>query len=116
MIQVKTSDEESKEGVAPGLELTELVKVIHEECTRLHLQGLMTIGQEGDLEAFNVGFELTQRLRLVRADVAKHTGRPEESFELSMGMSGDFEAAIKHGSTCVRVGSSIFGARDYSKK
>ncbi|MGM9936879.1 MAG: YggS family pyridoxal phosphate-dependent enzyme, partial [Candidatus Ornithomonoglobus sp.] len=36
--------------------------------------------------------------------------------ELSMGMSGDFETAIKCGSTMVRVGSAIFGARDYSKK
>ena len=36
--------------------------------------------------------------------------------ELSMGMSGDFEAAIEMGSDSVRVGSSIFGARDYSKK
>ena len=54
MIQVKTSDEDSKEGVSPGPELTELVKCIHEECTKLHLQGLMTIGKEGDMEAFKV--------------------------------------------------------------
>ena len=36
--------------------------------------------------------------------------------ELSMGMSGDFEIAIEHGSTLVRVGTAIFGERDYSKK
>jgi uncharacterized pyridoxal phosphate-containing UPF0001 family protein len=40
----------------------------------------------------------------------------ESECELSMGMSGDFEAAIAMGSTNVRVGSTIFGARDYSKK
>ena len=40
---------------------------------------------------------------------------PPESLELSMGMSGDFEEAARSGSTSVRVGSSIFGARDYSK-
>ena len=38
---------------------------------------------------------------------------PESEIELSMGMSNDFEEAIKMGSTNVRVGSSIFGARDY---
>ena len=36
--------------------------------------------------------------------------------ELSMGMSGDFEIAIEEGSTLVRVGTAIFGERDYSKK
>lgn len=54
MIQVKTSEEDSKEGVSPGPELTDLVKCIHEECTKLHLEGLMTIGKEGDIEAFKV--------------------------------------------------------------
>ena len=39
----------------------------------------------------------------------------ERALELSMGMSGDFENAIAMGSTNVRVGSTIFGARDYSK-
>jgi len=34
---------------------------------------------------------------------------------LSMGMSGDFETAIKHGSTLIRIGTGLFGARDYSK-
>ena len=38
----------------------------------------------------------------------------EPSWELSMGMSGDFEAAIEEGSTLVRVGTAIFGARNYS--
>ena len=39
---------------------------------------------------------------------------PAEATELSMGMSGDFELAIAEGATMVRVGSSIFGTRDYS--
>ena len=41
---------------------------------------------------------------------------PVEEIELSMGMSNDFEEAIKMGSTNIRVGSSIFGARDYANK
>jgi PLP dependent protein len=55
MLQVRTSEEESKSGVLPGEELNELVKCINNECTRLQLQGLMTIGKEGDLDAFKVG-------------------------------------------------------------
>lgn len=55
MLQVKTSEEDSKNGVESGEALIELAKCIQNECTRLHLQGLMTIGKEGDLEAFKVG-------------------------------------------------------------
>lgn len=43
-------------------------------------------------------------------------GLPVDGLELSMGMSGDFEQAIEMGSTNVRVGSTIFGARDYGPK
>ena len=43
-------------------------------------------------------------------------GVPVESLELSMGMSGDFEQAIEMGSTNIRVGSTIFGARQYPQK
>nr|CAB3463933.1 unnamed protein product [Digitaria exilis] len=48
--------------------------------------------------------------------VCKELGIPEEQCELSMGMSADFEQAIEMGSTNVRVGSTIFGAREYPKK
>lgn len=51
-----------------------------------------------------------------RAKVAEAIGVDEASLELSMGMSGDFEQAVEMGSTIIRVGSTIFGARDYSKK
>lgn len=48
--------------------------------------------------------------------VAEALGIEHEVLELSMGMSADFEQAIAQGSTNVRVGSTIFGARDYSQK
>jgi hypothetical protein len=52
-----------------------------------------------------------QRLRQLRDEnVAKHPGLTE----LSMGMSGDFVVAIEEGSTCVRVGTAIFGKRVYA--
>uniref|UniRef100_A0A452Y0C5 Alanine racemase N-terminal domain-containing protein n=2 Tax=Aegilops tauschii TaxID=37682 RepID=A0A452Y0C5_AEGTS len=51
-----------------------------------------------------------------RKEVCDELGIPEEQCELSMGMSADFEQAIEMGSTNVRVGSTIFGAREYPKK
>ena len=54
-------------------------------------------------------------LAACREAVAADLGVPSSSLELSMGMSADYEAAIAHGSTNVRVGSSLFGARDYKK-
>ena len=49
-----------------------------------------------------------------RDDVSNGLGTDASKIELSMGMSGDFEQAIEMGSDNVRVGSSIFGARDYT--
>ncbi|KDO62088.1 hypothetical protein CISIN_1g0259871mg, partial [Citrus sinensis] len=51
-----------------------------------------------------------------RAEVCKALGMAEDQCELSMGMSGDFEQAIEMGSTSVRIGSTIFGPREYAKK
>ena len=69
----------------------------------------MTIGAPGDDSAFD-------NLRSCRDAVEQELSLESGSLELSMGMSGDFETAIAKGSTNVRVGSTIFGARDYSNK
>ncbi len=106
-IQVNTSGEESKSGVTPGAEVCDLVKQISEECPSLSIDGLMTIGAPGDDSCFDT-------LAECREEVAKVLGCEPEDLELSMGMSGDFEVAIAKGATSVRVGSTIFGARDYS--
>ena len=55
------------------------------------------------------------RLRTLRDDCRKRFGLKDFT-ELSMGMSGDYAAAIREGSTMVRVGTAIFGERDYSKR
>lgn len=105
-VQVKTSDEESKSGVDPGEPCTALVKAIMEDMPNLKVCGLMTIGKlHGDPSD---DFSL---LKSTRTQLTSTLNLPEESFELSMGMSSDFEIAIDHGSTSVRVGSSIFGSR-----
>jgi uncharacterized pyridoxal phosphate-containing UPF0001 family protein len=57
-----------------------------------------------------------QTLANCRKEVCKELDIPEHECELSMGMSGDFELAIEMGSTNVRVGSTIFGAREYTSK
>jgi pyridoxal phosphate enzyme (YggS family) len=104
-VQVNMSEESSKSGVsADGT--TELCRHILEQCPRLELRGLMTIGAAGDVTCFTTLVDCQSK-------VLQDTGI--ESLELSMGMSGDFEEAIHAGATNVRVGSTIFGQRDYSK-
>jgi PLP dependent protein len=109
-VQVNTSGEASKFGVAPEDSVT-LAQHIATACKNLKLAGLMTIGQP-DYSSRPENFTC---LKECRSKVAEALSVPEDSMQLSMGMSGDFEQAIEMGSTNVRVGSSIFGARDYSK-
>jgi len=107
-VQVNTSSEESKSGIAPG-EAVELCKQITSECERVQLKGVMTIGAPGDVACL-------ESLAICRDEVAAALGMESKDLGLSMGMSGDYEVAIAKGSTNVRVGSTIFGARDYSNK
>lgn len=108
-LQVDTSGEDSKSGIGLGKELLDLADEIKTKCPLLRTAGLMTIGAPGDLTCFD-------KLVASRAALASHWGVPEESLALSMGMSGDFIEAVERGSTSVRVGSTIFGARDYPNK
>lgn len=119
-IQVNTSDEEQKHGCQPD-EAVQLARHVTEHCPAFSLAGLMTIGsleashQPASAER-NADFD---RLVQCRTEVAEALRTPGSGdpvrLELSMGMSADFELAIKQGSTNVRVGSTIFGERNYSK-
>lgn len=113
MVQVNTSHEESKHGLSPS-GTVDLVKHIGEKCPALEFVGLMTIGSfDHDLsQGPNPDFQL---LLKQREEVCEKLGLPVEDVELSMGMSSDFEHAIELGSTNVRVGSTIFGERVYTK-
>ena len=105
-VQVDTSPwEGTKNGLTVG-EAPDVAAHVQANCPALRMAGLMTIGAPGDASCFD-------SLRSCRDAVAARLDVPPESLELSMGMSGDFEAATLAGSTSVRVGSSIFGARDY---
>lgn len=99
MLEVKLAPEEAKSGAAPE-ELPELITAV-QALARLRLTGLMTMPPwSDDPEASRPYF---RRLR----ELAERHGLPQ----LSMGMSGDLEVAIEEGSTCVRVGTALFGKR-----
>lgn len=111
LVQVNTSGEASKSGVNPS-DCVDLVKHVKLGCPNLEFSGLMTIGMP-DYTSTPLNF---QTLLNCRAEVCEALGISESQCELSMGMSGDFEQAIEMGSTNVRIGSTIFGPRDYSNK
>ncbi|MFT4201935.1 YggS family pyridoxal phosphate-dependent enzyme [Gordonia sp. (in: high G+C Gram-positive bacteria)] len=106
-VQVNTSGEESKFGLAPDELPAFLAQVVGFETLRV--QGLMTLAVNSPDEeqvrgCFRLLRELRDRVRDTDPDLIG-------AGELSMGMSGDYPLAIAEGSTCVRVGQAIFGAR-----
>lgn len=111
LVQVNTSGEESKSGVEPS-GCVELAKHVKLGCPNLIFSGLMTIG----MLDYSSTPENFKTMRRCRTEVCEALGISEEQCELSMGMSADFEQAIEMGSTNVRIGSTIFGPREYPKK
>lgn len=110
MIQVNTSSEDSKSGVSPD-EVEDLAKHITENCKHVHLAGLMLIGYANyDLKLGpNPEFQMLSKYK---STICEKFNINPQNFGLSMGMSQDFEHAIELGSNYVRVGSTIFGARE----
>jgi hypothetical protein len=106
-MQVNLSREEQKAGVAP-----EDLPALLSDCrdlARLRVVGLMTMpAADPDPQASRSIFA---RLRELRDTLSREPGG-EQLCELNMGMSGDFEVAIEEGSTLVRVGSALYGARE----
>ena len=101
-VQVNQGDENQKAGVEES-DVEELARLILTQ-PRLKLRGLMTIPPAGGSPERNA--EYFGRLR----ELKQRLGRSGiEMDSLSMGMSADFEIAIANGSTCVRVGTAIFG-------
>ena len=110
LIQVNISAEESKSGVSPK-ELPGLLQYA-QELERVHVKGLMTIAPKAEFGVVSIHFKnMINLLDRIKAQSYKNVAMDE----LSMGMSGDFETAIEYGATMVRVGSSIFGPRNYNQ-
>lgn len=109
LLEIKLSAEAAKTGfVLNGNELSKTLERAP-DFGNLEVRGLMTVAPlDENPETARVCF---RRLREVREELAQRY--PRVSFdELSMGMSGDFEIAIEEGSTLVRIGTAIFGARE----
>lgn len=105
-VQVNTSGEESKSGLAPE-DVVDFVAELPRFAT-LRPIGLMTLATNtDDVETIRSCFVTLRTLR----DRLRETEAGATITELSMGMSGDFELAIAEGATVVRVGQAIFGAR-----
>jgi len=106
-VEVNTSGEASKSGVAPE-NAVELLRSISKFQT-LNVKGLMTIGAlTEDLNTVRKCFVSLKEIFLRAREEAIDR---IEMRELSMGMSGDFEIAVEEGATMVRVGTAIFGDR-----
>lgn len=107
LMQVNIGHEAQKHGVAPeqAIALAETIATL----PHLRLQGLMAVPPAADdAEASRPWFAALRRLSEA---VRERVGQPGQPWELSMGMSHDFEVAIEEGSTLVRVGSALFGER-----
>jgi len=109
LIEINVGGEENKSGIAPDSpELEEMLKAAS-SLQHLEVRGLMTIPPyteqpEGARPYF-------QKLRDLRDQIASRSVPRIQMDVLSMGMSHDFEIAIEEGSTCIRVGTAIFGER-----
>ena len=106
LLEVNIGEEESKSGVSSNqlLELAEQAA----ELKNISIKGLMAIPPRGADESV-----LAHMHELILT--LKEKNLPHVSMEtLSMGMSGDYELAIKHGSNLVRIGTGLFGARNYN--
>ncbi|CAN8017917.1 unnamed protein product [Ixodes persulcatus] len=114
MVQVNTSGEEQKNGVEPK-EAASLVEFVLKECPNLKFSGLMTIGMAEYDATAGPNPDFVSLLKS-REELCKELNLDVGAVELSMGMSADFEEAVRMGSTNVRVGSTIFGQRNYPAK
>ena len=112
LFEVNVTRDPAKHGLPPEELAPLLDTLLKEGHTGLRLRGLMTLGPHPATETDSrASFA---RLRELRDDCRKRFGLKDFT-ELSMGMSGDYAAAIKEGSTMVRIGTAIFGERDYGK-
>lgn len=112
LVQINPADEESKFGVSID-EAGDLVREILDSCENISIKGLMSVApiveDPRDVKPYFDGVK-------AKYDELSKISHPRLDFRyLSMGMSHDFPVAIEAGSNLVRVGSAIFGERDYAK-
>jgi hypothetical protein len=111
LIEVNTSGEESKNGINPE-DLSNFLEKI-DLMDNIQVKGLMTIGALTNNEE-----EIRKCFRLLKSLFEEHKNKQYQNCEmkyLSMGMSNDFKIAISEGSNIIRLGSIIYGYRNYTK-
>jgi PLP dependent protein len=109
LIEINVGGEAAKSGIAPDSPELEDLLLAAPRLEALAFRGLMTVPPfTDDPEGARPYF---RKLRELRDTMAARTLPAVKMDQLSMGMSHDFEIAIEEGSTCVRVGTAIFGAR-----
>ena len=109
LLQIKIADEDSKFGMTKEEAIEILSSAAFQEMKHVNIVGLMGMATfTNDHDQVASEFETLKTIQ--EAIVKTHP----EITTVSMGMSGDYELAIEKGSTMVRIGSSIFGARQYS--
>jgi hypothetical protein len=111
LIEVNVAEEESKF----GLKIDEVLSVIKEisKLPNLKIDGLMTIAPYVINPEDNRNF--FRRIKQLAVDISEQNIDNVSMNILSMGMTGDYEVAIEEGATIVRVGTGIFGERNYKK-
>ena len=112
LIQVNSAMEESKFGITTD-ETDSLIEEILKNCPNIRIRGLMCIAPFAE----NPG-DAAKYFRAVKEIYDRYADAPREGLDfkyLSMGMSNDFETAIAEGSNLIRIGTAIFGARNYNK-
>ncbi len=100
LLQINAANETTKSGVTPE-KAVDIYQTIKETCPQINLKGVMTIGAHSDdtkliQQSFESTYSIYEKLKKEGASIC------------SMGMSGDYELAIKCGSNLVRVGSALF--------
>ncbi|MGN1281090.1 MAG: YggS family pyridoxal phosphate-dependent enzyme [Succinivibrio sp.] len=109
LIQVNISDENQKSGCSIS-EIDELIDTI-KSCSNLKLRGFMGIAK--DTDDLN---EIDREFALLKSLFEKYKTKLDDFDILSMGMTHDLDCAVKNGTTQVRIGTAIFGAREYKNK
>ncbi len=108
LVQINIGDEDTKGGIAPS-QVEELIRQMA-PLPGIQVQGLMAIPPIWNSSSENEGY--FARMHEILVDIKGKKIDNVNMEVLSMGMSGDFAAAIRHGSTLVRLGSAIFGSRN----
>ena len=110
LIEVNVAQEESKF----GLKTEEVLSLVESVAAfpHIHIEGLMTIAPYVEDPEENRG--IFRQLKKLSVDIAAKNINNVNMSVLSMGMTGDYQVAVQEGATMVRVGTGIFGERDYS--